>query len=123
MNVADPRSGNHSLAAVSRGDFCENAVEVERERRHLQLTSVVLPFLARPVAVDLDPVPLRVVEIERLGHEMVGCAREPVSGARYPVHGAGKLVPCRQEEREVKQSRRPRRAPRRLGPMNERHER
>ena len=41
------------------------------ERAHLQLAALGLPLLAWPVAVDLDSVSLRVVEIERLGDEMI----------------------------------------------------
>ena len=75
------------------------------------------------VAVDLDPVSLGIVEVERLGDEMVRGAREPPPGRHDPVDGARELGAGGHEERKMEQSRRPRWPRRRVGSVDERDER
>ena len=104
------------------GALASTPVEVEGKRRHLQLPVGARPLLARPVAVDLDPVALGIVEVERLRDEVVGGAREPVPGLGHPAERAGELGAVGDEQREVEQPRRPGRARRRVGPFDERHE-
>ena len=52
-------------------EYRDEVVRVERPGRH-QLADVSLPALARPVGVDLDPVMIRIAEIDRLGNLVVG---------------------------------------------------
>ena len=113
----------HPLTCIARGRAREHALDVERERRHLQLALGARPVLARPVAVDLDSVALWIVEVERLRHEMVGRTREPVPGRRDPVQGAGELGPVGDEEREMEETGRATGAQRRVRVLDERHER
>ena len=53
----------------------QDAVDVERIGRHPDLAARPRPLGARAVAVDLDPVAVGVVQVERLADQMVGCAR------------------------------------------------
>ena len=85
MDVADPGASGNPVTGVACGGAGQNTVDVERKRRHLQLAARVRPLLARTIAVDLDPVALGVVEVERLRDEVIGRAREPVARARHPL--------------------------------------
>jgi hypothetical protein len=67
------------------------------------------PFLARPVAIELDPVPLGVGEVERLADEVVGRAAQVPARIEDSAERAGEVGPGRDEERQVEQPRRPRR--------------
>ena len=76
VDVPDPRSHGHPVRLGVCGlQLAEDAVEVERQGVHLQLAVGVAPLLARAVPVDLDPVALRVAEVERLADQVVGGAR------------------------------------------------
>ena len=122
--MADPGAARHPVAGVAAPRRArEHAVEVERQRPHLQLAVLVAPLLARAVAVDLDPVALRIVEVERLGDEVVGGAGEPVPGAVTRCSDRASSARDGHEEREVEEARRARRARRRIGPSDERDER
>ena len=91
--MPDARSFRHPITRISRGNAGQHPLEVERQRGHPELTALRLPFVAGPVAIDLDPVALRVVEVERLGDEMIGRTREPPAGGGDPVHGTRELGP------------------------------
>ena len=123
MHVTERRARGHPFARIARGRAREHAFDVERKRRHLQLALGTRPVLARPVAVDLDAVALGIVEIERLRHEMVGRAGEPMPARRDPVQRAGELGAVGDEEREMEEARGSTGARRRIGALDERHER
>ena len=53
------------------GQLGEDAAHVERQSRH-PLEDLSLPHLPRAVPVDLDAVPVRVAEVDRLTHEVIG---------------------------------------------------
>ena len=82
------------------GELAEEIVDVEREGGHLR-GDLTFPLFARPVPVDLDPVPVGIGEIERLADEVV---REPdqrhavARGVRKP---AGEIRALRHEKREM----------------------
>ena len=52
------------------GQLGEDAAHVERQSRH-PLEDLSFPHLPRAVPVDLDAVPVRVAEVDRLADEVV----------------------------------------------------
>src|SRR6476469_1292684 len=60
VDVADAGTRWHRGGGVLPAELAEQAVEVERECVHLELAVADGPLLARAVAVELDPVPLRI---------------------------------------------------------------
>ena len=44
-------------------------------RRHRELALVIAPRIARPVRVHLDAKPVRIGEVDRFTHEMIGHSR------------------------------------------------
>ena len=78
----------------------QEAAGVEREGRHPR-ADLALPDLARPVPVHLDPVPVRVGEIDRLAHEVVGEPRERDPLAGHVREPGGEVDPLGEEQREV----------------------
>ena len=67
-----------------------------------------LPFpqLARPIPVDLDPVPVRIAEVDRLADEVVGEPDERDAVARGVRQPAREIDAFGQEQREVIEARR-----------------
>ena len=108
-------AGIPSAGALAVLELAEHALEVERQRGHRQLVAVAAPLLARPVAVDLDPVPLGVPEVERLAHEVVGGAGEAPAGAGQPLERARQLGAIGHQDREVEEPGAEARRPRRVG--------
>src|SRR5262249_15120975 len=92
MDVADDRPGRRErLEAIAAAKLLHDAVEIERERGHLELAAAMAPLLPGTVAVYLDPVAVGIGEVESLADEMIGCAVQ-----RPPV-----LDQAREREREV----------------------
>ena len=101
----------------------EDALEVERQRRHRDLVSLARPLLARAVPVELDPVALRVGEVEGLADEVVRGAAQVPARLEHAPERAREVGPGRDEQREMEQARR-RRGPRgRVGRGHELDER
>ena len=78
-------SGIGPGARRARANSDSRSVQVERERGHLDLAVAHDPLVARPVAVDLDAVALRVVEVQRLGHEVVGRSGQAPPRSQQPL--------------------------------------
>ena len=121
--MAEDRPGRHRDGRRLAAGLAEQALEIERKRRHLDRVTGERPFVARPVAVELDAVPLRVGEVERLGDEMVGGSGERPARTGHPAQRACEVGPRRHEEREVEEAGRPRRARRRVRIRDELDER
>ena len=62
------------LRARRLRQLAEHVVEVQRERRHLELAVACAPLVAGPVAIDLDPVAVGVGQVQGLADEVVGGA-------------------------------------------------
>ena len=98
ITVASVSPSKGSRARI--GELAEQAVDVERLRREAR-GHLTLPDLARAVPVDLDPVPVGVVEVQRLADEVIGEAGERnavARGVRQPAREVGALL---DEQREV----------------------
>ena len=97
MDVADRRPVGQPVERLDRRivELSEEALDVERQRRHA-LHDLSLPLLTRPVGIDLDAVPVRIAEVDRLAHRvvrepfdpsLVACSmREPAREARPVGH-------------------------------------
>ena len=96
VDVSDPRPGG-SMGRLALALLGEQGVEVERQRRHLDLSVDATPFLARAVAVYLDPVALRVGEVEGLADEVVGGSGERATSVDDAAQGAGEVRPARHQ--------------------------
>src|SRR5690348_2519598 len=74
MDMAYHRAGGHTspahaARALLRG--LDDALHIERNRRHGQLPIVLGPSRAGAVGIDLDPQTVWIGEIYRLAHEMI----------------------------------------------------
>ena len=98
-----------------RDGLASEAVEVERKRRHLELAPASRGHcVARPVAVQLDAVALRVGEVEGLADEVVRGAGEPPARAGDATQRPREVGPRGHEQGEVEEAGRPGRARRRV---------
>ncbi len=80
-------------------------VRVEEERAHLELSVHPAPLALVAVPVELDPVALGVVEVERLAHEVVGAAGEaPRLRTGDGVHGGGERLLGVEQNRGVEEA-------------------
>ena len=77
LHVADSRGGVE-LDAIAV-PIVHQRLEIERVGDHGQLAAAHWPRIARPVAVDLDAVAVRVAEIQRLADAVVARAAERVA--------------------------------------------
>ncbi len=103
--MADSRAIFLACPAVLRGLVIER-LKVEPVRCHLHpAIRNIGPFRAVAVAIDLDAVAFRVVEIDRLADEMVRCSGKRhvvVGGMRQP---AAQFLSVGHEEGRVEQAR------------------
>ena len=67
------------------------------------------PLLFRPVAVELDPVPVGIAEVDRLGDAVVGRAVDRPTGLGEPPQRVAERAPVRVADRDVIEPGRPRR--------------
>jgi hypothetical protein len=123
MNVAERGSLRHGWRGGISPRLGEQALDVERQRVHLERAAGHGPLVARAVPIELDPVPFRVGEVERLAHEMVGRAAQGPARLDDPSQGPRKLCPRPHEQGEVEEARRPRRPRGRIRIVNELDER
>jgi hypothetical protein len=106
LQVHVPHDGaRRHLADVARiaVKLAQHVVEVERQRVDPPAALGPRPVLARAIAVDLDPVALGVVQVERLAHQVVGRAGQRPAGAREPHQRQREVAPARQQYREVEE--------------------
>jgi len=115
VHVAEHGALGHLRLVRIPSGLGEQALEVERQRRHLELAARVGPLLARAVAVQLDPVPLRVGEVQRLADEVVGRAAQVPAGLEDAPERACEVYPPGNEQGEMEEARRAWRPRRRLG--------
>src|SRR6516165_4926996 len=98
MHVADAQPVGSARIRRGRRNVLQDALDVERIGGDLQITAGPLPSLRRPVAIDLDAVAFRIVEVERLAHAVVGSARERDLVARHVQDPAREVATRRHEE-------------------------
>ena len=103
VDVADHRVGvERVLAASARGRFLEQSVEIQGGRAHAH-AAVLEPALARAIAIELDAMAVRIAQIQRLAHVMVGRAGQARIGRRQAGELPGERRPRRHPKREVEQ--------------------
>src|SRR5204862_3657683 len=110
----DVRARGHARRCRPRAvHLAEHAVEVERERGHLDYALVVAwPFVTRAVAIDLDPVALGIAQVERLAYQVIGRASEAPAGLGHAAERLPEVGTARHEHGKVKEARGAVRAPR-----------
>ena len=118
MNMADQRfSRTHH---IRRGaDFQRVYRRRRRRQQNLQVKPprihgnpailVPRPQLLRPVPIQLHPVLIRIAQIRRVAHSMVGRAIQPHPMPDQPLQRRTQVRPRRIQNRHVIQPRRPRR--------------
>ena len=104
VNVPDARAGRHGRLGVLAAELAQDAIEVERKRVHLQDSVADRPLLPRAVAIELDPVALRIAQVEGLADQVVGRAAEPPARLGDPLQGAGEVGAARHDDRQVKEA-------------------
>src|SRR5207247_979734 len=116
VDVADLGSaGDGAIGCAGGRKLAHHALEVERQRRHSYRVAVVRPFLAGPVAVDLDPYAVGIIEVEGLADQVVGGAGQAPATLRQALQRPGELRPRWHEDREVEEPGRTRGTGRGLG--------
>ena len=102
--AGSPEKGSESGSSRT----AEKIVDVERQGGQT-LADLPFPVRTRSIPVDLDPVPVRVAEVERLADEVIGQPderdavargmREPASEVDALGHEQGEVVEARISER------------------------
>jgi len=97
------RSSAHRQRSV---ELAEEIVEVQRCSDHRDLLAArgTRPLLAGAVAVELDPVAIGVIHIDRLADAVVGCAAERDARLREPPQRIGERAPVGVADRDVKEA-------------------
>src|SRR5262249_39233632 len=95
----------YSLFSLLR--LLQQSIKIEPARHHHELAiGPPRPFPLRSVAIELDPVAIRVVEIERLAHPMIACTGKRDLGLDQAPQGIREIGARRVEHREMVESRR-----------------
>ena len=97
MHVANAQSSGSAVIG-RRVRRAHQILEIELIRRHLDEIVLPAPFFRRPVGIDLDAIAFGVVEIDRLGHEMVGRARDRRAVRRHLQHPPRQIGARRHQE-------------------------
>src|SRR5262245_44153455 len=105
VDVTEDRAFRETLPGTAPLPLLEEPFDVQRIGRHLEGAVLERPRVAGAVAVELDAVPFRVGEVERLADEMIGGALEWCACFDEPRERRGKSLPRREQHREVEQSR------------------
>ena len=102
VHVAHPAARRHPRPALAaRG--AKQIRHVERVRRHHEFSVLLPPGALRTVGVDLDPQPVRIAEVHRLAHQVVGHPGTLADLGQVP-HEAAELRPVRQQDGEMVQA-------------------
>ena len=88
---------------IGFGQLGEDAAHVERQSRQ-PLEHLPFPDLPRAVPVDLDAVPVRVAEVDRLTHEMIGEAGQGDVVAPCMGEPTGEVDALGQQEGEMEET-------------------
>ena len=117
MDVAHDRAGIDALPlARRRAARLEHALGVHLRRADQEFVALV-PVLARAVAIDLDAVAVRIAQVQRLAHEVLGRAGEAGIDVDEVLHLLAERCARRHQQGEMEQiGRVRRRACRRAAP-------
>ena len=85
MQVHMPQAGTGCNAAAAFPGGVQNTLVIQRIGGHFQLAVIVLPFVAWTVAVDLDPIPIRIGEIEGFTNQVVCATLDLRSSVNQPA--------------------------------------
>src|SRR4029077_18589810 len=93
-----------------RGRFREPRLNIERRAEHRNALAVLRagPLFARAVPVQLDPVPIRVTEVDRLADAVIGRATDRDARLDEALQSVAERRPVRIPDRDVVQTRRSR---------------
>ena len=93
VDVAERRACGHPQVGLVIAHLGKEALQVERQGVHLEVAAGDRPLCPGTVAVELDPVVLRVGEVERLADEVVGGAGEPPARTDDAAQRTGEVGP------------------------------
>ena len=102
VHVAHPAARRHRRPALAACG-AKQIRHVERVRRHHEFPVLLPPGALRTVGVDLDPQPVRIAEVDRLAHQVVGHPGTLADLGQVP-HEAAELRPVRQQDGEMVQA-------------------
>src|SRR5882672_908812 len=100
MYVTDRRPAREPVA-VAAAVLRENPIEIERVGAHLEPPVHHRPLGARPIAIDLDAVAVRIGEIQRLADAVIRNTLQHAVGLDHPAQRAPAIAARRHENREV----------------------
>lgn len=78
--------------SVRRGQQCSQIQAIRSHQRKAAFRTG--PLLARPVPVQLDPVPVGIGEIDGLAHAVVGGPVEPDASVEHPLDSDREVMLC-----------------------------
>src|ERR1051326_5638546 len=110
-----PKRRSASHVAQRSGTFAQKRFHVQGPRVHLHTDTLARPgpLLLRPVPVELDPVLVRIAEVDRLADAVVARAAQRDPGLEHAADGIAERGARRVADRDVVEARRPRRRRRR----------
>ena len=105
MDVAHDRPARQAVERLPLGivELSQQVLEIERLGGHPR--DLPLPELARTVCVDLDPVPVRVAQIQGLADEVVGDTGHRHLLTNRVREPGGEIPTFRDEQCEVEETR------------------
>jgi hypothetical protein len=78
---------NLTCGSVSSG---QQLLQIQRSCKHHQFAvGTPRPLLPRTIAIQLNPVPIRITQLQRLANSMVRCAVERDARPRQPLQSIG----------------------------------
>ena len=101
MYVTDDRAARQSGAVLLVARLRPQRVQIQRRDAHVQMTIDDRPLGARPIAIDLDPVVVRVREVQRLADPMVRGALHGGVRLHEPPHRAREIGARRDKDRKM----------------------
>jgi len=88
-----------------RAGLIVDTLQIERIGRHRQLAGAGhAPFRTGLIAVDLDPQSIRIVQVQRLAHQVIGGAGDRPLLFRQMTQRSSERSTRRDEDREMKQA-------------------
>jgi hypothetical protein len=79
------RPAGLSNSSVSNGRFSEEVTEIQRASMHLEFTlPVPWPLFLRPIPIELNPVVVRIPQVQRLAHSMICGSLQRYAGRAQP---------------------------------------
>src|SRR5579859_2725002 len=113
MDVAQFRGRGKSCRRLGR-KCGKQVVEIQRRSYHRNLVIVPLPLSTGTIRIKLDAISIRIVEVNRFTHSVIGRPRDRIARSDDAPVSLRKIFPRRVTQSQVIEPERSPRAPRRV---------